>query len=146
MQRLRLGAFCLVFGNGSGLNHRVEHEVAALDGAVGVANRREIVGPLDHPGEECAFRQVKLAHVFAKVGLRGLAESVDGETAALAKVDLVGVELEELLLVEAVLQLESNDDLDDFPFDAFLGSEKESASCMVNVDRPAASGPWSRRG
>ena len=104
MERLGLGALRLLLGDGAGFDHGVEDEVAALDGAVGMAVGREVVGPLDHAGEQRAFGEIELAKIFAEVGLRGFAESVDGEAAALPEVDLVGVHLEDLLLVEAVLR------------------------------------------
>jgi hypothetical protein len=85
MQRLGLGALGLVLGDGAGLDHRIEHQVAALDGAVGMAEGIEVVGPLNDAGQQRALGQVELAHILAEVGLRGLAESVDGEAAALAR-------------------------------------------------------------
>ena len=50
------------------------------------------------PGQQRALRKVELAHILAEVGLRRLAESVDGKAAALPEIDLVGVHLEDLLL------------------------------------------------
>jgi hypothetical protein len=100
MQRLGLGALGLVLGDGAGLHHRVEHQVAALDGAVGMAEGIEVAGALNDAGEHGALGQIELAHILAEVGLRGLAEAVDGKAAALAEVDLVGVHLEDLLLVK----------------------------------------------
>ena len=50
--------------------------------------------------------------IFAEEGLGGLAEAVDRVAAALSEVDLVGVHLEDLLLVEAGFELEGDDDLD----------------------------------
>ena len=70
------------------------------------------VGALNHAGQQRALGQIELAHILAEVGLRGLAKSVDREAAALAEVDLVGVHLEDLLLGEAVLELEGDEDLD----------------------------------
>ena len=75
--------------------------------------------------------------VLAEVGARCFAKAVDGETAALAQVDLVGVHLEELLFVEAVLELEGDHDLDNLALDFFSGERKKPrASCMVSVDPP----------
>ncbi len=91
-------------GDGAGLDHGVEDEVAALDGAVGMAVGVEVVGALDDAGEQGALGEVELAEVFAEEGLGGFAEAVDGEGAALAEVDLVGVHLEDLLLGEARLR------------------------------------------
>ncbi len=127
MQRLRLGALGLLLGDGAGFHHRVQHQVAPLDGALRMAEGIEAVGPLNDAGQQRALGQIELAHILAEVGLRGLAESVDGKAAALAQVDLVGVHLEDLLLVEAVFELERDDDLDHLALDALLGREKEAA-------------------
>ncbi len=86
----------------------------------------EVAGPLDDAGQECALGQVELAHVLAEVDLRCLAEAVDGEAAALAQRNLVGVHLEDLLLVEAVFELEGNDDLRDLvPNGACVGDDEQ---------------------
>ena len=108
---LGLGAAGFGGGDGAGLDHGVEDDVAALHGALGVAVGIEVAGALDHAGEQGALGEIELAEVFAEVGLGGFAEAVDGEAAALAEVDLVGVHLEDLLLVEAGFELEADDDL-----------------------------------
>ena len=80
----------------AGFDHGVEHQVAALDGAVGMVKRIEIAGPLDDAGEHGGLSQItELADIFAKVGLCGFAESIHGEASALPKVDLVGIVLED---------------------------------------------------
>ena len=109
MQWLSLGVLGLLLGNGAGLDHRVEHQVAPLDRAFGMAVGIQAAGALDQPGEQRALRQVELADILAEVGLRCFAEAVDGKTAELPEVDLVRVHGEDLLLVEAVLE----DDADD---------------------------------
>ena len=137
VERLLFGAFGLVAGDGAGFDHGIEHEIAAFDGAVGVAEGSEVVGPLDHAGEHGAFGEIELLNVFAEVGLGGFAEAVDGEAAALAEVDLVGVHLEDLLLGEAVFELEGDDDLDELALDALLRREEESAR-QLHGERGAA--------
>ena len=137
VQRLGLGVLRLLLGDGAGFHHRVEDQVAALDGAVRMAVGREVIGPLDHAGQQRAFGEIELAHVLAEVGLRGFAESVDREAAALPEVDLVGVHLEDLLLAEAVFELEGDDDLDDLALDALFGSEEEAAR-QLHGERGAA--------
>ena len=104
--------------DGAGLDHGIEHDVAPLHGALGMAIRIEVARALDHAGEQSALCGVELAQVLAEVGLRGLAEAVDGIAAALAEVDLVGVHLEDLLLVEAGLELEGDQNLDQLALDA----------------------------
>ena len=102
---LGFGALGFGGGDGAGLDHGVEDEVAALDGAVGMAVGVEVAGALDDAGEQWRTRRVSSwREVLAEEGLRGFAEAVDGEGAALAEVDLVGVHLEDLLLVEARLR------------------------------------------
>ena len=126
MEGLGLGVFGFVLGDGAGFDHGVEDEVAAFDGALGMAEGIEVVGALDDAGEEGALGQVELANIFAEVGLGGFAEAVDGEAAALAEVDLVGIHLEDLLLGEAVFELEGDDDLDELALDAFSGRRGRS--------------------
>ena len=66
MQRLGLGALGLVLGDGAGLDHGVEHQVAALDGALRMAEGREVVGTLDHAGQQGALGQIELATSLPK--------------------------------------------------------------------------------
>ena len=106
VEGLGLGALGLGCGDGSGFDHGVEDEVAALHGALGVTVGVAVVGVLDEAGEERALGRFELAEVFAEVGLCGFAEAVDLVAAALAEVDLVGVHVEDLLLAEARLRAE----------------------------------------
>ena len=125
MQRLGLGALGLLLGDGAGLDHRVEHQVAPLDGAVGMAEGIEVVRALNDAGQHRALGQVELLHILAEVGLRSLAKAVDREAAALAEVDLVGIHFEDLLLVEAMLELEGDHDLRELVLDGARVGEEE---------------------
>ena len=137
MERFGLGVLGLVFGDGAGFDHGVEDEVAALDGALGMAEGIEPAGALDHAGKQGALGEIELAHILAEVGLDGLAEAVDGEAAALPEVDLVGIHLEDLLLGEAMLELKGDDDLDELALEAALRSEEEAAR-QLHGERRAA--------
>ncbi len=125
-------------GDGAGLDHGVEDEVAALHGALGVLVGREVVGALNHAGQQGGFGEIQLAEIFTEVGLGGFAEAVDGEAAALAEVDLVGVHLEDLLLVEAGFELEADDDLAELAGDALLWREEEAAGQLLGECGSAA--------
>ena len=57
---------------------------------------------------------------FAEEGLGGLAKAVDGVAAALAKIDFVRIHLEDLLLIEAMFELEGDHDLAKFASDLFF--------------------------
>ncbi len=114
-------------GDVAGLDHGVEDDVAALEGTLGMAVGVEAAGALDHAGEQGELGEIELAEVFAEVGLGGLAEAVDGEGATLAEADLVGVHLEDLLLGEAALEMEGDEDLDELALEAALGREKDAA-------------------
>ena len=76
-----------------------------------MTERIEVVGPLNNAGEHGGFRNIESVDVFAEVGLRCLAETVDGERATLAQVDFIGVNLKDLLFAEARFQLKGDDDL-----------------------------------
>ncbi len=134
---LGLGAAGLGGGDGTGLDHGVEDDVAALHCALGVLIGGEVVGALDHASEEGGLGEIELAEIFAEVGLGGLAEAVDGEAAALAEVDLVGVHLEDLLLVEAGFELEADDDLAEFAGDTLFWREEEAAGQLLSEGRSA---------
>src|SRR6185312_17138745 len=84
--------------------------------------------------------EVELAKVFAEEGLCSFSKAVDGERAALAEVDLVGVHLEDLLLVEARLELVRDHDLFELALLRAGRSEKE-APRELHGERRAAAGP-----
>ena len=125
MQRRRLGALGLFLGDGARFHHRVQHQIPALDRSVRMAERIEVVRPLQNPGKHRALGQVKLMHVFAEVSLRCLAESVDGKAAALSEIHLVRVHFKNLLLVVAMFEMKGDGDLDHLALEAFLRREKE---------------------
>ncbi len=124
---LGLGAGGFGGGEGAGFDHGVEDEVAALDGALGVTVGVEAAGALDDAGDQGALGGVELAEVLAEEGLGGLAEAIDGEAAALAEVNLVGVHLEDLLLGEAGFELKGDQDLFELAGVAAFGREEEAA-------------------
>ena len=145
MQRLGLGSFRLFLGDRAGLHHRIQHQVAALDRSVGMAEGIQPVRALDDACQQRALRQIQLAHILAEVGLRRLAESVDRKAAPLPQVDLVGVHLKNLLLGEAVLQLERDQDLDELALEAPLRRQKKSARQLHGQRRAAFRIPVARR-
>ena len=120
-----IGALGFSGGDGAGFHHRVEHKVAALHGAFRMVHGVHAAGRLDHAGEQRALRQIKLANIFAEVGLRGLAKPVNGEAAALAQVDGVGVHLKNFLLGKTVLQLQGDDNLNKFALPVFFRREEK---------------------
>ena len=97
VERLGLGLFGLLLGDLASFDHRVQHQIAALYGPLRMTIRIEIAGMLDHSRKQRALRQVQLPHVFAEVGLRRLAEAVDGKASLLPQRNFVGVDLEDLL-------------------------------------------------
>ena len=137
-ERFGLGAGGLGVGDGAGFDHGIDDDVAAFHGAVGMAVRVEAVGALDGAGEQGALGGVEVAEVLAEEGLGGLAEAVDGEGATLAEVDLVGVHLENLLLGEAIFELEGDHDFAEFARVLFLGREKETACELLGEGGAAA--------
>ena len=109
-------------------HHVVQDAVARLRGAFGFAVGRGVaVGRTDDACKEGRLSQGQLAHVFAEVGLRGLAEAMNGETGAVAKVDFVGIKLEDLLLGEASLELQRHKRLGELAPQGLLSREEKAA-------------------
>src|SRR5438874_11635083 len=102
--------------------------------AIGVA----VAWVLEQPGEGCALREIELREIFAEERLRRFTDSVDLIAAAVAEVHLVGVHLEDLLLVEAGFELERDEDLDHLPLEALLRREKEILRQLLRERRAAA--------
>src|SRR4030088_2366221 len=71
-------------------------------------------------------------------GLGCFAEAVDAVASALAEVDLVGVHLEDLLFVEAGLELEGDEDLAELAHDTLLWCEEEAAGELLGERGAAA--------
>ena len=105
-QRRGLGFFRIRLGDGVSFDHAVQHQVAAFEGALGMPIRRKIAGRLNDSGNQRGFRQGKVFQVFVEVGPRRLGKAADGERTALAQIDAVGIELENLLLAELLLHFE----------------------------------------
>ncbi len=126
-----LGARGFAGCDGAGFDHGVEDDVAALHGALRMAVGIQSSGRLNGAGEQGTLCEVELTEVFAEEGLGGLAEAVDGVAAALAEVDLIGVHLEDLFLVEAMLELEGDHDLAEFASDLLFRREEESAGELL---------------
>ncbi len=82
--------------------------------------RSEIIWALNHACEQRALCQVELTQILSEVGLRSFAKPIDRKAAALPKINLVGIHLEDLLLIEASFELKRNHDLGDLPRVGFL--------------------------
>ena len=137
-QRLGLGAVGLRLRDGPGLHHRIEHQVAPLHGAVGMAIGIAPTWVLDQARDQSALRQIELPQVLPEERLGRLAEAVDLERPAPPNVHLVGVHLEDLLLVEARLKLEGDHDLDQLAGELLLRREEEPARQLHGERRSAA--------
>ena len=92
------------------LTHAVKHPVAAVDGPLRVLVRGVQVGPANQGGEQGRLRQGQALDVLVEVGVRGFSKPVDGKTSALTEVSLVGVELKNLPLAQALLHEQGQED------------------------------------
>ena len=104
------------------LRHAVQHVVAPLQGAVGVcmggeAGRGSGAGRRSRAASASVSSLMRLAEQELAGGLHAVA--------AVAEVDLVAVEGEDLFLGEALLDLEGQDDLLDLPLVGLLGGEEQ---------------------
>src|SRR5580704_5923299 len=149
-QRDALGVLDVGFGDVFVIEHLRQDAVARLIAALWMAvGGRVIVGRADDACEVGVFGERKLAEIFSEVGDAGFGESADTETAAIAEVNLVGMELEDLLLVEALLQLHSDHQLGELAAPGALVAEDErardlhrdGARALIVVTRVAQVGP-----
>ena len=92
---------------------------------------------MDDPGEKRGFRQGHFAEILVEVRQRSLAKSVNREAAAVPEIDFIGVELENLLLVEAVLEFQRYDRFGNLAPPGPVRAEKEAAR-HLHRDRAAA--------
>jgi len=130
-KRLGFGCVSLGAGNGAGLDHGIEDDVATLHSALGMTIGIAIAWVLKQPSEHGALGDVELTKRLAEEGLRRLAEAVNLVTSDVAKIHLIGVHLEDLLLVEASLELEGDHNLPQLASDLFFGREEEAASELL---------------
>jgi len=143
VEGLGLGDGRFFLGNGPGLDHRVEYDIAPRHRALGMAVWVQAAGALDHTREQRTLGGVELAQVFAEIGLGGLAEAVDRIAAAMPQVDLVGVHGKDLLLAEVGLKLEGHKDLAHLVFDVLkftgaVGLDEEVLGQLHGEGRAAA--------
>ncbi len=137
LQRSGFGGVGLCAGDGAGLNHRVEHEVAPLQCTLGMPIRRKIAGPLDDAGNQRAFRKAQVFDVLVEVRARRFAHSHDAVAAALAQRHFVGIHLENLLLRKLLFQVHGDHHLGDLALDRLLRSQEEAARKLHGEGRAA---------
>ncbi len=81
---------------------------------------RQIAGRLNDSGDQRRFGRGEVFQIFVEIGLRCLGKAADGERTALAQIDAIGIELENLLLAELLLHLQRNQHLRQFALDRLL--------------------------
>src|SRR5581483_5913999 len=137
LERRGLGAIGLLAVDGAGFDHRVQHQVAAIEGAFRVPVRIQIARPLHHAGKQRGFRQSEALQVLVEVGARGFGKAADGERAALAQVHHVGVELKDLLLGELLVELDGDKDFGGLALQGLLAIKEEGARDLHGDGRAA---------
>src|SRR2546421_9686 len=102
--------------------------VASLHSALRVTvSGRIIIWRANNSREVGAFRQPQLSQILSEVGHAGFRESANAKAPAVAQVNFVGVQLEDLLLVEALLELDRNHGFGELPPPVAIGRQKERA-------------------
>ncbi len=79
------------------------------------------------PARKGTFAEGELADVLAEIGFGGLAESADGKTAAIAEINFVGIQLENLLFGIALVDFHSHQDFFYLAAPFALGGEEKAA-------------------
>jgi hypothetical protein len=103
--------------------HAAQHVVAPLDGPRWIRDRIEARRRLGQSGDHRVLRQAQVCDRFAVVDQRCRADPVG----ALAEVDLVEVELEDLFLAQRALDLYRQEDLAQLAGVGLLAGQKEVA-------------------
>ncbi len=85
-------------GDELGLGHRRQHEIASFLRALAIDERRVLIRILDDAGDERGFGQREVADVLAEEDARRLGDAVQRKRAAIAEIDVVQIELEDLFL------------------------------------------------
>src|SRR5206468_3857321 len=91
-----------------------------------ITERIAHVRALDESRHEGRLGQGDVLQILAEIDLRGFAETVDAEAAALPQVNRIGVVLEDLLLRELLLEMERDQRLGDLSVPGSLGIEPQS--------------------
>ncbi len=131
---LRLGVRDLVARHHAGRRHAVEHAVARLARALGVAVGPARLRRLRQRDQQRRLRERERARLLAEIGKRGRADAF--EVAAIGRERQI--ERENLVLAERVFELERAHDLMQLGArgcDARRGSSRR-ATCMVSVEPP----------
>ena len=132
-----LGLLGISPGNGVGLNHRIEHQVTPLERALWMPVRRQRAWRLNDSSNQCRFRQRNLFQILVEIRPRRFCEPTDGERPALTQVHAIGIELENLLLRELLLEFHGDQDFDQLAFNFLLRGQEESARKLHGDGRAA---------
>jgi hypothetical protein len=132
-----LGLFRLFLGDGVGLHHRIEHQVAPLQGALGMPVGRQPARPLDDSRQQRRLGQRNVFQVLIEIGARCFAEAANGERSALPQVHPIAVELENLLLAELLFQLLGDQHLCQLASDSFFRRQEKAARKLHGDGRAA---------
>ncbi len=109
LERSALGILHILFGDELIFEHLPKDAVARLHATLGMPVRRRIViRRANQAGQERAFGKRELPQIFSKIGDAGLGKSANPKAAAIAEVNFVGIQLENLLLGKTLLELERN--------------------------------------
>ncbi len=122
-------------------DHLSEHAIARLHGPLGMLVRRGVaVRRADDARQKRRLAERNVVNVVIEVCQRALGKTVDPKAAAVAQINLVGVELENLLLGKAVLEFERHHGFGQFPPPGALRAEEEAAR-QLHRQRAGALGP-----
>ncbi len=109
LQWRTLGILHIFCGNKFIIEHLRQDAIARLHSAFGMPVRRGIIiWRADQAGEERALGKRKLPQIFPEIRDAGLGKTANPEAAAIAEINFVGIQLENLLLGKTLLELERN--------------------------------------
>ncbi len=105
--------------------HRAQHDVATLAAPGRRRKRRPVVRRLNDAGDGGRLAEREVGDVLAEEEARGLGDAVHGKRAALAEVDVVEIQLEDLVLRRLALEDDRHVLLGELALERLLGREEE---------------------
>ena len=118
-------------------SHRAQHDVAPLAAPGRGGKRRPVVRRLNHAGDSGRLAERQVGDVFAEVESCGFGDPVHGKRTALAEIDVVEIQLEDLVLRCLALEDDRHVLLGELALER-LGGREEKVLHQLLGDRAAA--------
>ena len=126
-------------GEEAGFGHRAQHDVPAILRALGIVERRQPRGGLNHAGDCRRFHRVDVGDVLPEEQPRRFGDPVNRERSALPERHVVQIQLQDLVFGEPRLEHDRHEPFGHLPLGRLLRREEGVLDQLLR-DRAAAGG------